>query len=375
MTNFMTPRERILTALNLKEPDRVPIDVGGCSTTTIIGDAYERLKNSLGVTGETIYMKRKSRSVILDEVVAQRLHTDTRAVMVGGPDDWEDIYFEDGSFKDEFGVIWRKAEGGHYNPLGNPLSNASIGEITTYQWPDPFNPGRTRGLRAIAKKLHEETDYAVVLTLPSGFVHLSTYLRGFENFLVDFAWDQKFLEALLDRTLEFFLGLTDAVMEAVDPYVDVVMYGDDVAFQNGPMVDLSRYRKIIKPRHKKIFENIKNKSRAKILYHCCGSVRTLLDDFIDMGIDALNPVQVLCTGMETSELKAEFGGRVCFWGAIDTQSVLPLGSPDDVRKEVRKRINDLAPGGGYVLASVHNIQEDVSLDNILAMVDTAFEVG
>jgi len=375
MTETMTPRERITAALEHREPDRVPIDIGGCSTTTIIGSAYERLKAELGITGETRYMKRKSRSVFLDDQVAVRLHTDTRALMVGGPEGWEEIYFEDGSFQDEFQVIWRKAEGGHYNPLGNPLRDATIADLATFPWPDPLNLGRIRGLREQARHLHENSDYAVVLTLPSGFVHLSTYLRGFENFLIDLAADQTFLEALLDRTLDFFLGLTDALMEEVDPYVDVVMYGDDIAFQNAPMVDLNRYRRIIKPRHQRLFACIKSKSKAKVLYHCCGSVRTLIDDFIEIGVDALNPVQVSAAGMDTAELKAGYGDRICFWGGIDTQHVLPSGSPGDVRQEVRRRINDLASGGGYILASVHNIQEDVPPENILSMVDSAIEFG
>jgi uroporphyrinogen decarboxylase len=155
----------------------------------------------------------------------------------------------------------------------------------------------------------------------------------------------------------------------------VIMFGYDLSFQNAPMVDLKRYRRFIKPRHKALFDIIKTRSRAKVLYHCCGAVRSMIGDFIDLGVDALNPVQVSSAGMNTAELKAEFGSQICFWGAIDTQHVLPVGSALDVREEVRRRIQDLAPGGGYVLASVHNIQEDVPAENILAMVDAAQEFG
>lgn len=375
MKTTMTSRERILAAVEHREPDRVPIDVGGCSTTTLIGDAYERLKDNLGVTNQTRYMKSKSRSVFVDETVAQRLYTDTSAIMVGAPDGWKDIFFEDGSFQDEFQVIWKKAEGGHYNPRGYPLAEAALDDLAKFPWPDPLNPGRTRGLREQARRLHEETDRAVVLTLPSGFVHLSTYMRGYEEFLIDFHWNEGFLEGLLDHTSDFFYQLVNAVIDEVEPYVDIIMYGDDVAFQNGPMIDFNRYRYWIKSRHQKLFDLIKSKSRAKILYHCCGSVRTLINDFIEMGADAINPVQVSATGMNTAELKAEFGDRICFWGGIDTQRVLPLGTPEEVRQEVRRRIQDLGQGGGYVVASVHNIQEDVPVENILAMVDAAHEFG
>jgi len=152
----------------------------------------------------------------------------------------------------------------------------------------------------------------------------------------------------------------------------VVAFGDDVAFHDRSMVDLGRYRKLFKPRHRQMIDQLKSKSAAKVLYHCCGAVKSLIPEFIDIGVDALNPVQVSSAGMDdTAALKAEFGDRICFWGGIDTQRVLPLGTPDEVRAEVRRRIRDLASGGGFVLASVHNIQEDVPPENIVAMVDAA----
>lgn len=376
----MTPRERVLAALNHQEPDRVPIDIGGCSVSTIIGDAYERLKEKLGIESETRYFKTKSRSSILDEAVARRLHTDTRPLVYGSPDGWEDIYYEDGSFKDEFGIIWRRGGGehAHYAPLGNPLKEAeSIADIEALvDWPDPLNPGRFRGLREKARRLHEETDHAVVLTLPLGFVHLSQYLRGYEEFLIDILLNPDFLEALMDRCQEYLLPLTERLLQETEPYVDVAMFGDDVAFQDRPMIDMGRYRQFFKPRHKQLVDCIKSNSRAKVLYHTDGALRPLMEDIIEIGVDALNPIQVNCTGMgDTAALKADYGDRIAFWGSIDTSHVLPVGSPEDVRQEVRRRIEDLAPGGGFVLASVHNIQEDVPPENILAMVDAALEFG
>jgi uroporphyrinogen decarboxylase len=372
MAETMTSRERVLAAIERRQPDRVPIDIGGSGFSTIIGSAYEELKERLGLESETNYMKRRSRSVILDERVARRLHTDTRPLLVGSPDSWQDVYFQDGSFRDEFGVIWSRAGDGHYAPTGNPLKEATQADLDAYPWPDPRNPGRTRNLRLRAQQLHEITDYAIILTLPVGFVHLSQYLRGYEQWLMDIVLNPEFFEAFLDRVLRWWLELTDAVLTEVGPYVDIVAIGDDVAFQDRPMVDLDRYRRLFKPRHKQMIDLVKEKTHgAKVLYHCCGAVRSLVGEFIDIGVDALNPVQVSSAGMDTSALKAEFGDRICFWGAIDTSHVLPAGSVDDVQAEVRKRIEDLAPGGGYVLAAVHNIQEDVSPENILAMADTA----
>jgi uroporphyrinogen decarboxylase len=371
----MTSRQRVLAALNLRQPDRVPIDIGGSSATTIIGEAYERLKVHLGIAEETQYMKRKSRSVILSKVIAERLRSDTRPLNPGSPDGSQDIFFPDGSFQDEWSVIWSKPEGGHYNPTGNPLREATLADLGRFPWPDPCNPGRVRGLRERARRLHEETDYAVVLSMPVGFVHQSQYLRGFENYLMDLIINVEFVEALMDRTLDFWLKLAEAVLNEVGPYIDVVLIADDVAFHDRPMVDLKRYRKMIKPRHAQMVELIKRKSHAKVLYHCCGAVKSLIPDFVEIGVDALNPVQVSSVGMDTAELKASFGNQICFWGGIDTSRVLPTGSPDDVQTEVQQRIKDMASGGGYVLASVHNIQEDVPPENILAMADAAFELG
>ncbi len=371
MSKTMTPRQRVLAAIEHREPDRVPIDVGGSSFSTIIGKAYERLKTLLGIKSETRYMKRKSRSAILDEHVSQRLHADTRPLLVGGPDGWQDVYFDDGSFRNEFSVVWRKAGDGHYAPTGNPLREATLADLNHFSWPDPRNPGRTRGLCERARRLHEETNYAVVLSLPVGFVHLSQYLRGYEQWLMDIVLNPEFLNTLMDQALDWWLELADAVLDEVGPYVDVVAFGDDVAFHDRPMIDLGRYRKLFKPRHRRMVDLIKTKSQAKVLYHCCGAVKSLVEEFIDIGVDALNPVQVSSAGMDTAKLKAKFGDRICFWGAIDTQRVLPLGSPEDVHAEVQRRIGDLSPGGGFVLAPVHNIQEDVPPENILAMVDAA----
>ena len=379
MAARMTPRERVLAAVDLKEADRVPIDIGGTSVTTIVdGKAHQQLKTSLGIQSAPRYFKFKSRSTLLDEGVFRRLHSDTRPIPHSLPDtdNWEDIYYEDGSFKDEFGVIWRKTAGdGMYAPVGSPLREATMSDLAAYRWPDPLDPGRTRCLREQARHLHEHTDYAVCFTLPSGMIHLATYLRGFEEFMVDLAINHAFLEALLDACTEWYLELTRTTMEQIGPHLDVVLFGDDIGFQTGPMVDLARYRRLFKPRHRRIMDCIRRQSAARILYHTDGAVTAFIDDLLEIGVDALNPVQASAAGMNTRDLKARFGDRICFWGGIDTQSVLPMGTPEEVHAEVRRRIQDLAPGGGYVLASVHNLQVDVPIENVLAMADAALECG
>jgi uroporphyrinogen decarboxylase len=176
--------------------------------------------------------------------------------------------------------------------------------------------------------------------------------------------------------MEIYLEIVSNALDAVSAYVDVVTFGDDVAFQDRPMVRPATYRELIKPRHQQITDLIKSKTDAAVLYHCCGSVHSLMPDFIEMGMNALNPVQVSAMDMDdTARLKREFGADICFWGGVDTQRVLPYGTPDEVRKEVRRRINDVSASGGYVLAAVHDIQEDVPPENIVAMAEAVREFG
>lgn len=376
MVNEMSSRERIIAAIEKRNPDRVPIDVGGSLVTTIIDEPYQKLKELLGIECETTHILKKSGSVIIDEAVAERLNSDTRPLVLGSPDYWEDIVNDDGSFLDEYHVLWKKASIGHFAPVDYPIKNPTRSDLDDYSWPDPFDPGRIRGLRDKAKKLNQETDYAVLLSLPPGFVHLSQYLRGFENWLLDIVLYPDFFADLLDRTVDYWVQLVEVILKEVEPYVDVVVLADDVAFQDAPMLDVERYRKLIKPCHQRMINCIREMSRAKILYHTDGVILPYMEDFIEIGFDALNPIQVNCPGMDnTRELKLKYGDKLCFWGGIDTSSVLSNGSTADVRSEVRRRIQDLSADGGYVLAAVHNIQEDVPPENILAMVDAAMEFG
>lgn len=370
----MTPRERVKAALAHRAPDRVPLDIGGSNVTTMVDAAYARLKSYLGIAAETVYLSRRARQVVLDEATAQRLGSDTRPLFLGPADGRPDVRHPDGSLTDEWQVVWKSA-GGHYIPVGNPLLNATPADLEHFPWPDPDDPGRTRGLHERARQLHQETNYAVVLSLPVGVVHLSQYLRGYDQYLMDLVADVDFAERLMDRVMDIYVRIVGNALDAVSPYVDVVTFGDDVAFQDRPMVRPSIYRELIRPRHRQIVDLIKTKTAAAVLYHCCGAVYPLIADFIDIDVDALNPVQVSAAGMhDTARLKREFGAHICFWGGVDTQRVLPYGTPDEVRHEVQRRIADLSVDGGYVLAAVHDIQEDVPPENVLAMAEAVHRV-
>jgi uroporphyrinogen decarboxylase len=229
-------------------------------------------------------------------------------------------------------------------------------------------------LRERAQKLHETTDYAVVLSAGAGPVHLGQWMRGFGEWLTDLLENPAFIEALMDRIADYWVAVVDRALKEAGDFIDIVCWGDDLGTQHGPQVSPDLYRRLIKPWHKRMVEAVKRHGKP-VHYHTCGSVVTLLADFIDLGIDVLNPVQVSATGMDTRRLRKEFGHEIAFWGAIDTQAVLPRGTPEDVRNEVKRRLTDLAPGGGYVLCAVHNIQPEVPPENIEAMYQAALEFG
>jgi uroporphyrinogen decarboxylase len=280
-------------------------------------------------------------------------------------------------FLDEWGVTWLRHGESHFINSDGPfcrLAEPTMHDLEKFDWPDPADPGRFEGLRDRARKLHEETDYAVVLTLSNGPVHLCQYLRGYAAWLEDLLLRPVFAEALLERVSQILVEIANRALEDAGPYIDLAMYGDDIATQNATLIRPDLYRRMIKPRHKALGEAIHRHGKP-ILFHSCGSVYALVRDLIEVGVDALNPVQVSAADMATERLKREFGRELAFWGGIDTHRVLPAGTPADVREEVKRRIDDLGEKGGYVLCAVHNIQPEVPPENIVAMYDAAFEFG
>ena len=372
-----TPRERVLNALNHVEPDRVPIDFGSTQNTGITTVAYENLKKHLKIDLPTVIINKSFALAEVDEPVLERFQIDTRGVMPRARDDWEDIYPSRDRYINEWGIT-------HFQPPGLPYYDVVDGPfhkdfskkaIKEYAWPDAFNKGRIKGIRERVRHLRAHTDYAIVLHVMGGFITQSQYLRGLQNWLEDMLAEPELLGLLIDRTLQYQMDLTMAMLEAAEYDVDVVHYGDDFGTQNGLMFSPQTYRALIKPAQAKLYDLVKKNTKAKILLHTCGSNYSIFDDLIEIGVDAYNPVQADAKDMDAARLKAQFGDRLVFWGGIDSHKVLPYGSPDDVRREVRHNIDVLAPSGGYVLNSVHNIQPDVSPENICAMFDEAVEYG
>ena len=380
----MTPRERLLTALDHRQPDRVPIDLGG-NQTGIHKFAYRGLIDFLGLEEEVAIMDVIQQLARPSETVLERLHVDTRYVSAGAPEgfDGEIVTRErDGrvwqDFTDEFGVTWSMPEDNpQYSDITHaPLAGLSLAEIRDYPFPKGDDPSRFAGLRPRVLELKRETPYAVVSGISGVVYEICWYMRGLENLFVDMVTQPEVLEAIIDRTLRFWLGWFDLFLKEVGDVVDVVMIGDDLTGQDGPLYAPHIYRKIVKPRQKQLVQFIKSRTQAKIWYHSCGSIVGYIPDLLDNGIDILNPVQISARDMQPARLKAEFGDHLVFWGGgIDSQHVLPVATPDEVRAHVRRNVAAFKPGGGYVFNNVHNIQADVPPENVLAMFDAAVEFG
>lgn len=362
----MNHRERVLAALSHQQPDRVPIDLGATRDSSIVIEGYQRLLQHFGIQDEIRLTSRMMQVVDIDERVLQALDIDTRGVFPPTP---PDTRIGENHYRDEWGIERVRPAGSfYYDQRSFPLAGQiTVADIARYPWPNPDNPIRRRGLRERVRTIRDELGCAVVLNMPSGFVHVSQYLRGFEDWFVDLAVDHKLAATLYDAVLEVNLAACRAILDEVGDEVDVLMASDDLGLQGGLMMAPAVYRELIKPRHQRYFRLLHDMSPAKVFFHTCGSVAAIIDDLIEIGVDVLHPVQVSAAGMAPAVLKARYGDRLSFWGAIDTQHVLPHGSVAEVEAEVEQRIEELGRGGGYVLGAVHNLQPDVPTENILAM--------
>ncbi|MHC4517391.1 MAG: uroporphyrinogen decarboxylase family protein [Planctomycetota bacterium] len=380
----MTSRQRVQKALNHEVPDRVPIDLGGFQTG-IHRQAYIELLKHLSIEDDAAIMDPVQQLARPCEALLQRFHVDIRYLVAHGPDSftggieqnarsgrlWHDL-------KDEFGVVWSMPDDQHlYMDISHhPLADATIANLPDYPFPKGDDPTRFTGLREEAQRLREETPYAISTGIGGVIYEICWYMRGLERWFTDMIENPAFCEALLDRTLAFWMGYYTRFLAEIGDLIDVVMIGDDVGGQSGPLFSPDFYRRVVKPRQKQLVQHIKSLTNAKIWYHTCGSVLPLIPDLIDNGIDILNPVQISAADMNPKHLKETYGGKLVFWGGgVDTQHVLSFATPDQVRQDVRHNVEILKPGGGYVFNSVHNIQAGVPPENIVAMFEAAYDYG
>ena len=368
-----TSRERVLAALNHEETERIPIDLGGTIVTTVYYTAYDRLKELLGLEHETVMLARIKRLAIPDDSILQRFDVDTRYLPFGKYEGKQSEPDEH-TYIDEWGTTWKQAEDGHFLFVDGPFFNIKkppLDLLDAYEWPDPDNPGYYRGLAERAAELRKNTDCAIILNMPNGLVHQCQFMRGFGDWLKDLYKNKEFVSILMDRVADHWIKLAQNALDVVGDNVDIVFFGDDLATQQAPLFNPETYREMVKPRHRRMISAVKSRADVKVLYHSCGAVAPMINDLIDVGVDALNPVQITANNMDPAKLKENFGERISFWGGINTQQVLPYGTPDEVRTEVRRMIDLMGRHGGYVLNSVHNIQGDVPAENIVAMFDEA----
>ncbi len=371
----MNSRERVLQALNHQQPDRVPFDLGGTGLSTIHVGAYKNLRGHLGVPETDTGVRFIAEQLVLvDEDVAERLQTDVRPVLPGLSSTFEYIFRDEGVYEvytDEWGIGWRKpVEGGlYYDMYQHPLAHAdSLEEMKAHPFPDPLDNGRFAPLRAQAEAAVAKGK-AVALAGPcAGIAEVYSWMRGYEEFYIDLARNQRYVGYMLDKLVAFKSAFWERALDEIGDLVDVVIEADDLAGQNALLLSPRTYRQLIKPRHDKLFSFIKEQAPVKLFFHSCGAVRPLIPDLIEAGIDILNPVQISAEGMDLRALKREFGRDLVFWGGgVDTQGVLRTGTPGEIKQHVRRNIEALAPGGGFVFAAVHDIQADIPAENIMAM--------
>jgi uroporphyrinogen decarboxylase len=373
----MTSRERVLTALGHEEPDRVPLFIGTSGATTVLGPAYPALAARLGVApGPERWFARQFQYRIMDEEALLRLGCDGRPVTMGPAGSTLRRDVSPDRLIDDWGCDWRRGASGCYFEVAEPpLRNASIDDLDRYPWPDLMAESRFEGVAERCRAV-QRAGYACVLLAGITLFEQACLMRGLAELLTDALADQDFFLALMDRLLRLQVPYVRELTRRVGDCVDVIVTGDDLGTQDSTLLAPDLYRRLVKPRQAELLAGLRQGSKARIFYHSCGNIYPLLDDLADIGVDLLNPVQVSSPDMaDTARLKKRFGKRLSFCGGIDTQRVLPHGTPQEVRAETRRRIMDLAPGGGYVAAAVHCIQPDVPVDNILAMRDAVLELG
>jgi len=380
----MTSRERVLKALNHEIPDRVPLDLGG-NQTGIHKNAYRNLVKHLNLPADLGIMDAVQQLAKPSEPVLERFHIDTRYIAAGAASSWkggivkavrEGRTWHD--LTDEFGVRWSMPDDVplYMDITLSPLAKSTLADLRDYSWPKGDDPSRFAGLRERALQLRKDTPYAVVSGISGVVYETCWYLRGLEQWFCDLKIQPEFCEAMLDRTLTFWLDWFRLFLDEVGDLVDVIMIGDDLAGQNGPLFAPALYRRLVKPRHKQLVQYIRSRTRAKIWYHTCGSCLNFIPDLLDNGIDILNPIQLSARNMNPVALKQRFGRELVFWGGgCDSQHVLSSETPAKVAEHVRQNVRAFMPGGGYVFNNVHNIQGEVPPENIVAMYDAAYEAG
>jgi uroporphyrinogen decarboxylase len=379
----MTSRERVKAVLNHEVPDRVPIIIGASNATGIKMKPYQSIKTLAGIQVEDryIYDWPELGTAEVDEITLQRLRSDVRGVLDRFP---QKVYDRNKNrpphepFIDDWGSGQKEIEPGVWYPGIHPMAEATtIEAINAYPWPDMNDPTRVAHVADFARTLAKDNQYAIMATpwllFPFERAHA---MQGMDKFLMNMSLEPDFAQALLRKILDLCKIHMDHFLTTIGENIDIIKIGDDLGMQDRLLISPRMYRQFLKPLHAEFISFIKERTRAKVFFHTDGDVYDLIPDLIEIGVDILNPVQTSAGRMSDLEgLKSRYGKDIVFCGAIDTQKVLPFGTPEEVRNEVHRVINILGMNGGFMVASVHTIMHEVPPENILAMVDAVEEFG
>ena len=405
----MNSRQRVLKAIAQVQPDLTPIDFGGHRSSSIAAIAYARLKKYLGITTGDIYVYDMIQQLaIVEEPVLDEFGVDTIEMGRGFLRDdsgWKEWVLPDGTpckipyyinvekrgdnwylYNDEGTELAVQVKGSlYFEQTYFPLLERDIEEenfsdleqiLGQTSWTSVASPGAhisldEKGLAELAagaRKLRESTDRAIIGLFGGNMFEIPQWLYRMDNYLMYMGLYPDKIVELSEKLCQIHLNKLEKWLKAVGPYIDIVLFGDDLGGQTGPLMSPAMYRKYYLPYHKRLWTRAKEMAGVKIKLHSCGGIEPFLNDMIEAGLDAVNPVQITCTGMETRALKEKYAGRLCLWGGgCDTREVLPLGSPPEIRDHVKNQVNILSPGGGFVFQQVHNILANVPPENIVAM--------
>ena len=405
----MNSRERVLTALNHSEPDRVPVDFGAHRSSGIMAIAYAKLREALGITPGNVYVYDMVQQLaVVEEPVLDALGIDVVEMGRGfltEDSEWKDWVLPNGTpckipyyvnveRKDEdwilladdgrelavqkqgclyfeqthFPLLDRSIKDGDFSDLEEQLPYTMWTGVPT---PGAHLPLDEEGLACItqqARALRQSTDRAIVGLFGGNLFELPQFLYRMDNYLSYMALYPDAIHRLSERLSEIHLQNLEKWLGSVGPYIDVILFGDDLGSQNGPLISPEMYREYYHRHHRRLWQRAKELADVKVMLHSCGGIEPLLEDLITAGLDATNPVQTTCRGMDTRALKETYGDRLSFWGGgCDTQEVLPRGTPEDVTRHVMQQVDVLSPDGGFVFQQVHNIMANVPPENVLAM--------
>jgi len=362
----LTSRERVRLILNHMEADRVPIDFGSTGTNLTDAVYFDVLKNFNIQNAVTPFTIGHS-ATHYDERIISRFDPDFRHVHLKVPQNMISRTKMGVTFYNEWGVLCKRV-GPYVERIGKPLEKATIKDLEAYPWPNTNDKDRIEGLKERIEHLFYSTDYAIIATVvDNGPFEIALQLRGFGEFLIDMIDNEEFANVLLKKITKIEKELLGLFLNIVGKYIEIVQIGDDLGTQFAPLISPEMYRSIIKPFHKDIFNFIKQKTNAKILFHSDGQIAPFIPDLIEAGIDILNPLQPTGPEMDAQKIKESFGDRLCFHGGIDIQHIMRQSSPKIIEHEIKTKIKALAPGGGYILATTHNIQPDTPIRNIELM--------